>query len=280
MTAPLTPADCDLRDFQFMPVDIVRLFASEFHALSNDAEWRAGMTLWLKSFHHVPAASLPDDDVQLCRAAEMGRDLRTWRRVKARALHGWVLCDDGRWYHPVVAEKANEAWERKLFQRERSRRANEARWRRDSGDPEPKGRGGTHQGEQSGRPKNGHEVVDKETAKQSLTSPSSILERSQGTGTGTGTGNEAGEPASRRRGSRLLDDWLPDEADLAYAASRGFQPLAIDRMAERFRNYWTSKTGKDAAKLDWHATWRNWVLTEAERQPPLKSVNGAVDWIG
>lgn len=60
---PLVPADCDLRDFQFMPMDIMRLFNSEFHALSNDSEWRAGVTLWMKSYHQVPAASIPDDVV-------------------------------------------------------------------------------------------------------------------------------------------------------------------------------------------------------------------------
>lgn len=46
MTTPLTPKDCDLRDFQFMPMDISRLFGSRFHAVCNDAEWRAGVTLW------------------------------------------------------------------------------------------------------------------------------------------------------------------------------------------------------------------------------------------
>lgn len=113
-TAPLVPADCDLRDFQFMPVDIVRLFGSRFHAISSDAEWRAGVTLWLKSFHQVPAASLPDDDIELCRLAELGRDVKAWRKLRANALHGWVLCSDGRLYHPVVAEKASEAWRSKL----------------------------------------------------------------------------------------------------------------------------------------------------------------------
>lgn len=53
---PLTPADSDLRDFPYMPIDIARLFGSEFHARSDDAAWRAGVTLWLKSFHQVPAA--------------------------------------------------------------------------------------------------------------------------------------------------------------------------------------------------------------------------------
>ena len=125
---PLVPAEVDLRDFQFMPIDIVRLFGSEFHAASSDSEWRAGVTLWLKSFHQVPAASIPDDDMLLARLAEFGRDIKAWKKVRAGSLHGWVLFSDRRWYHPVVAEKAIEAWKKKVFQRDRSKKGNEARW--------------------------------------------------------------------------------------------------------------------------------------------------------
>jgi hypothetical protein len=32
-------------------------------------------------------------------------------------MHGWVLCEDGRWYHPVVAETVLEAWINKLLKR-------------------------------------------------------------------------------------------------------------------------------------------------------------------
>lgn len=124
--API-PSDCDLRDFPYMPVDIVRLFGSAFHARSTDAEWRAGVTLWLKAFHQVPAASMPDDDIELARLAELGRDVRTWRKLRAMALHGWIRADDGRLYHPVVAEKALEAWIEKLGQRKSSGAANAKR---------------------------------------------------------------------------------------------------------------------------------------------------------
>ena len=111
---PLVDKGVDLRDFPFMPVDIVRLFGSEFHSQSDDAAWRAGVTLWLKSYHQVPASSIPNDDVALTRLAELGRDTKTWRKIKEQALRGWVLCDDGRLYHPVVAEKALEGWIEKL----------------------------------------------------------------------------------------------------------------------------------------------------------------------
>lgn len=126
--APLLPPNCDLRDFPFMPVDIARLFGSEFHALSDDAAWRAGVTLWLRSYHQVPAASLPDDDVALARLAELGRDLRTWRKIKSSALRGWIKCSDGRLYHKVVAEKALEGWLEKLLQRKSSAAGNAKRY--------------------------------------------------------------------------------------------------------------------------------------------------------
>lgn len=120
---PLSPEDCDLRDFPFMPLDIARLFNSEFHALADDTAWRAGLTLWLKSFHQVPSGSIPDDDISLTRLAELGRDVKTWKKIRSIALHGWVKCSDGRLYHPVVAEKAAEAWKGKMSQRSRTGKA-------------------------------------------------------------------------------------------------------------------------------------------------------------
>jgi hypothetical protein len=125
---PLMPANVDLRDFPYMPLEVERLFGSEFHARANDPEWRAGVTLWLKSFHQVPAASLPNDDVALARLAELGRDVKAWRRIKKGALRGWLLCRDGRLYHRVVAEKALEAWIEKLGQRKSGGIGNAKRW--------------------------------------------------------------------------------------------------------------------------------------------------------
>ena len=114
---PPIPSDADLRDFPFTPIYRTRLFGSGFNAHATDAEWRVGITLWLKSWDQVPAGSLPSSDVDLCRLAELGRDLRTWKEVRDGAMRGWVACSDGRLYHPVVAEGVNEAWTRKLQQR-------------------------------------------------------------------------------------------------------------------------------------------------------------------
>lgn len=120
MTAPLTPADCDLQDFPYMPLHVARLRDSDLAAESSpEACWYA-VLLWAASWHQIPAASLPDNDATLARLIGLGRDVRTFRKHKDQAMHGFVLCDDGRFYHPVVAEQARVAWEGKLQQRWRT----------------------------------------------------------------------------------------------------------------------------------------------------------------
>lgn len=114
LPAPLTPADCDLRDFQFMPLDVARLRDSDLAALESPEACWAAVLLWSASWHQVPAASLPNDNRILSQLAGYGRVVKEWERVKAGALRGWVQCADGRLYHPVVAEKAMESWGKKV----------------------------------------------------------------------------------------------------------------------------------------------------------------------
>lgn len=241
MSAPLTPADCDLRDFAFMPLDIVRIFGSEFHATANDAEWRAGVTLWLKSFHQVPAGSLPDDDIVLARLAEMGRNLRGWRKVRPVAMRGWRRCDDGRLYHPVVAEKVNDAWDRKMLARERGKKGNEARWGRIRGRLKQE-KSETTQDDKPHRDFDGAFITDEkrneinETAipARSLNDPYSIPEGSQGTGTvdsvPKGTGETAPELLSAETSppdwrTQLFRDGVPIVAGLTGKPTASARPL-------------------------------------------------------
>lgn len=124
---PFVPPTVDLKTFRYTPIFRSRLFGSTFHAIVSDAGWRAGVTLWLKSWDQVPAGSLPSDEVQLCRLAELGKDVKVWRKVAKDALHGWQECSDGRLYHKVVAEVVMEAWNLKQEQRDRTEKARATR---------------------------------------------------------------------------------------------------------------------------------------------------------
>lgn len=114
MTSPLVPEDVDLQDFAYMPLDVRRLRDSDLAAMETPESCWAAVLLWAASWHQVPAASLPDDDRVLSNLAGYGRVVSEWQKVKEGALRGWVKCSDGRLYHPVVAEKAIEAWGSKL----------------------------------------------------------------------------------------------------------------------------------------------------------------------
>lgn len=120
MTEPLTPPEADLQDFPFMPLHVARLRDSDLAAEAHpEACWYAVM-LWAASWHQLPAGSLPDNETVLTRLCGLGRDVKTFRKHRADCMRGFVLCSDGRLYHPVVAEQVRESWEKKLQQRWRS----------------------------------------------------------------------------------------------------------------------------------------------------------------
>ena len=125
LKTPLTPKECDVSNFPFMPLDIDRLLNSETWILGDDSEKVASMTLWLKSWSQIPAASIPNNDKMLAHLSGMGSK---WKKVKEHALRGWVDGGDGRLYHPVVAEKALEAWLEKLASAISGAQGNAKRW--------------------------------------------------------------------------------------------------------------------------------------------------------
>lgn len=77
---------------------------------------------------------------------------------------------------------------------------------------------------------------------------------------------EAAPPATKR-GTRLRIDWAPSAGDLLYAASKGLSATDIAREAEKFKNHWLSKPGKEGCKIRWDLTWQNWVLGAHQVRP-------------
>lgn len=73
--------------------------------------------------------------------------------------------------------------------------------------------------------------------------------------------------ASAARGCRLPPEWqlTSDLREMALAINPRVNP---ENEAEKFRDFWLAKSGRDATKLDWAATWRNWI----RRSTPTASV--------
>lgn len=85
---------------------------------------------------------------------------------------------------------------------------------------------------------------------------------------------------ARNRATRIPDDFKVTPEMAAWA--REHVPRLIDagsgpRETEKFRNYWQAKSGRDATKHDWVATWRNWLMKADDdlgRQPQAR--NGTI----
>jgi hypothetical protein len=71
------------------------------------------------------------------------------------------------------------------------------------------------------------------------------------------------QAGNAERGTRLPDDWQPDEGQRAFALEQGLDP---DATARRFRNHWHAKPGKDGRKARWGATWENWCTSPLEQR--------------
>lgn len=282
---PLVPAEVDLRDFPFVPIIRGRLFNSGFHARANDAEWRAGVTLWLKSWDQVPAGTLPDDETELCRLAEMGRDLRGWRKVRERALHGWTRRSDGRLHHETVATGVLEAWLEKLAQRLSSGAGNAKRWGIpfDSAEIEaqmaeartllaaldPHSRALTRK-RTAALPKTSDQETRQESQQQSRRDsrhdPKRQRQGREGNNIDSSLRSES-PPGKPPNGSRLPADWKPGHGLLAWAVNELPAGLDLEAETEKFRDYWTAQPGAKGRKTDWDATWRNWMRKASERLP-------------
>ena len=83
---------------------------------------------------------------------------------------------------------------------------------------------------------------------------------------------EAKQPQSR--GTRLPADWKPSDSQIAFCKAErpDLHPVAT---GDRFRDYWIAQPGSKGVKLDWDATWRNWV--RAEKAGGAKSANSSIE---
>ncbi len=92
----------------------------------------------------------------------------------------------------------------------------------------------------------GNEVKQKPTPSSSSSSSPSVKEKKQ-------------------RGSRLPADFeMP--RDWEEFAEQERPDLGPKKVFDSFKDYWTAKPGSGGVKLDWFATWRNWIRSQAAQK--------------
>src|SRR4029077_3212219 len=103
---PFVPANTDVSNLAGFMLNVEHLLASELVATGSPEECWAALMLWCRAWKQVPAGSLPNDDKVLASFSGTGR---RWSRVRAMALHGFELCNDGRLYHRFLCAEVLKA---------------------------------------------------------------------------------------------------------------------------------------------------------------------------
>lgn len=218
---PLTPAYCDLRGMEWMPMHGHKLEGSDFDSLATDTEYRAAQRLWWAAWQQqMPAASLPDNDRILCNLAGFQRDPKGWEKVRAMALHGFVKCSDGRLYHRFLSTAAVTAYEKRL-KASTKRDADRQRlqeWR----DRQAKKSGGNDDGNNGGNGGETHNETQSETSSETDSETRFVGGRQHRTGQ-----DNKKERKNSLRSSRADDDF------------------------EAFWKAYPRKVGKGAARKSW-----------------------------
>lgn len=79
-----------------------------------------------------------------------------------------------------------------------------------------------------------------------------------------GVCERVGERAKPARGARLPPDWSPGDEGIDFAGRQGLVNGRAQDELSKFRDYWTAQPGQKGVKVDWLATWRNWVRRASE----------------
>lgn len=75
------------------------------------------------------------------------------------------------------------------------------------------------------------------------------------------------KPKPPANGTRLPADWFLSTELGEWALAQGMSRERIRQESDKFRDYWMAKPGAAGRKLDWDATFRNWIRRSIETAP-------------
>jgi uncharacterized protein YdaU (DUF1376 family) len=83
---------------------------------------------------------------------------------------------------------------------------------------------------------------------------------------------EAPQPKKERtKGSRLSTDFVLHDEWIAFCKQER-PDLNPQKVFDGFKDYWVAKAGAAGIKLDWTATWRNWVRNQRQERPNFADI--------
>lgn len=177
------------------------------------------------------SGKLPDNDQVLAQISKLSPD--AWSNAKAMLMQYFSI-EQGYWVHKRVEQELVDAAQNKDKKHQRAVKAADARWKKERNDASSNA-----------------QALHKECPSPSP-SPSPVLNTIVG--------------ALAPRATRFNLDLLPLEWEQFCLEKRS--DLNPREVFDQFRDYWFGVAGSKGTKLDWFATWRNWVRNQKQSIAP------------
>jgi hypothetical protein len=115
-------------------------------------------------------------------------------------------------------------------------------------------------------------VAKHRSKKKQVSNADETLQKRQSNAIDTDTDTESNKKEKKTLGKRLASDFsFPLEWEQFCQQTR--PELSPVKTFDQFKDYWIAQAGQKGVKLDWFATWRNWVRsTNAPKQNPYDVV--------
>ena len=214
-----------------MKIHTIQLNIEDFEAgtVGMDAKEKGAYMSLLICLYKVSTHELPDCDKRLSRMACL--DAREWRKVR-KVLEPKFIVYDGVWKHKRVLAEAIRYQQLSDKNRLNALKKNKP----------PKPVGSQSHSQNGANTSNKEQVTNNNSKNPPLVPPK----------------------GKRDKGSRLDKDWeLPLEWG-DWAVEKGYEVSQVLEEEEKFKDYWIARPGQGGVKLDWQATWRNWIRNKQE----------------
>jgi len=124
--------------------------------------------------------------------------------------------------------------------------------------------------ENGSRSSNGYSLSLKNNPSQNATTPVANCDPHN---LGNITNKKTNNKLLVKKGCRWTEDSTVEQDWIDWAIEQGLSEEAARLEADKFSDYWIATTGTKATKLNWFATWRNWIRNAQKKTTPRKVVN-------
>jgi len=223
----------------WMPLYVADYLADTAHLTTE--QHGAYLLLIMTYWRH---GELPDDDGQL--AAIVKFSPHKWKK-NSQIIRKFFHEKDGVLRHKRIDAERSKAAENRERKTEIARKAADARWQKDDADALP---------DACPSPSPSPTVSSKDDT---------LFGDASADAPAVPATTKAKPPSSSKRGTRLSPDFEAPGEWIGWAMREGLDLLTAEREIEKFKDYWCSKAGANATKVDWDATWRNWIRNAIDR---------------